>query len=361
MAKQLTIREQAKEIFDLALPELGPTDLEKDRIRSSFLAACVRDPSIVECDRRSVISCILKSADDGILCDGRTGAIVPFYDKKNKRKVAAYIPMVQGIIARMHDLGGVLSVTANCVHANDVFEVNEAVLEDTRHIRPPLGEDRGELCGAYVIFRNNNNQVVHREIMTKREIEKARQVSKMAEGGVWNNWTAEMYRKTVIRRGSKYVPLSNRMRRIIEREDEYVDFDRLDEIEQRPSIESRLKGQKGTEGFTKARPDIENRRHLDDDQGIDREAEDATVEDENVKEEGKPRPTPAQIVESFETMVSEAESAADLKSLLEMDEIKDMLDCLPEKYREKADKIADDRRASFAGNDDDLFDGKDSE
>jgi phage RecT family recombinase len=201
-----------------------PATITPERFQAAFVTALAKDPNIGTCDPSSVRMALLQCAADGLVPDGRRAALVVFNDSRAGKKVCQYIPMVQGIIARARELGEILSVTANVVFAYDVFEVDETDPSATKHVRKSLSEDRGAPVGAYVIFRDDNGRVVHREIMTKREIEAARAVSRAKNSPAWSIWADEMWRKTVIRRGSKYVPMSDSLRAIIEREDQYADF-----------------------------------------------------------------------------------------------------------------------------------------
>lgn len=209
-----------------------PSTVDPDRFRSALIIAVQNEPKILKCQPESVRNSLMKCASDGLVPDGRQAALVPFYDNDEKCFKAQYLPMVQGIISRLHELGETFSVTANVVYANDVFIIDETDPSRTEHTRPRaegvknclVDPNRGAIVGAYVIFRDSQGRFIHREIMDKPEIDKTRNVSKAKNSPAWNQWFGEMARKTVIRRGGKYVPMSETARKLIEREDEYVDF-----------------------------------------------------------------------------------------------------------------------------------------
>ncbi|MCM0751583.1 hypothetical protein DEA98_10275 [Brucella pseudogrignonensis] len=65
---------------------------------------------------------------------------------------------------------------------------------------------------------------MHLETMSIEDFVKVRNASKAPDSPAWKNWTNEMYRKAVLRRGSKYVPINNdKIRALLERQDEMFD------------------------------------------------------------------------------------------------------------------------------------------
>lgn len=196
-----------------------------EKFKAALVTAVAQNPDIFNCETNSIRLALLKCAQDGLVPDNRLAALVPFKDNKRNLLLAQYIPMVQGIIQRARDLGEVFSVTANTVHANDEFVIDETDIERMSHVRPKLNTPRGEIIGAYAIFRAPNGRVIHREIMDRDQIDKTRAVSRAKNSPAWSEWFGEMARKTVIRRGVKYVAMSPALRQIVEREDEYAVID----------------------------------------------------------------------------------------------------------------------------------------
>ena len=213
---------RARNIMEPVLEELRPalpSTIPMEKFQAAFITAVVNNPEILQCKPTSIRTALMKCASDGLVPDGRAAALVPY------KGVAQYRPMVKGLIDRAADLGDAFSITAEPVHEHDEFVVNIADPNDTKHT---FGENpfqnRGEIIGAYAIFRTRDGVAIHRELMDRNDIDKARNVSAMKSGGIWNKWFGEMVRKTVIRRGIKYVPISPELRRIVERDDEYVDL-----------------------------------------------------------------------------------------------------------------------------------------
>lgn len=219
--RDLTIRERTDNLIGPIIPEISaglPANITPERFQAAFVTAVAVNPAIFKCSPQSIRTALMKCAADGLVPDGRQAALVPFAD------VCTYMPMVGGIISRAKDLGDIERINAQPVHENDTFIWHQGDDERIEHKPAPLGQKRGEIIGAYAIFVVDG-KVVHREVMDRDAIEKTRSVSKMKNGPAWSNWYSEMTRKTVIRRGAKYVPMSDKLRTLIEREDEFVDFD----------------------------------------------------------------------------------------------------------------------------------------
>ncbi len=194
------------------------------RVASAFKIAVLENAgkpnkSFLDCDPRTIQRELLKCCADGLVPDGREAVILPY------KKSANYQPMIHGIVKRLKELGSVNSITVELVHENDMFHVNLADQEDTKHEFDIFTKDRGDIVGAYAIFRGKDKSVMHREVMSRQELDKVRSASKSPDSPAWANWEGEMFKKAVIRRGSKRITINNDQTRLmIERMDEMFDF-----------------------------------------------------------------------------------------------------------------------------------------
>lgn len=202
-----------------------PDTITEQKFKSAFIIAVQTSPDILKCEISSVRNALIRCASDGLVPDGRLAAIIPFRDRSLNALIATYMPMVQGIIRRAYEMGETFAITCECVYEKDEFTYDRGGIEAPKHVAPPLGTDRGNIVGAYAIFRDRDLRPIHVEIMDRKEIDKTRAASKAKDGPMWSQWFGEAGRKTVIRRGSKYIPMSDAMRRIVEREDEHFQFD----------------------------------------------------------------------------------------------------------------------------------------
>ncbi len=228
MNAQLSTTDRARGLIDTITDDLQtalPPTITLERMKAAFITAVMNEPKILNCDQQTIHSALLKAAQDNLLPDSREAVILPFKDTKSNTTVAQYIPMVAGIRKRAKELGGIPEIICECVHDNDFFEWISGDNPSITHKPVKLGQPRGDIIGAYAIFKDESGRIVHREIMTRAQIEKARAVSRANAGPGWSNWYSEMCRKTAIRRGIKGVPtLPEPLRVITMRDDDYVDL-----------------------------------------------------------------------------------------------------------------------------------------
>lgn len=211
--------------FQQNVREALPPGVSLDRFTRTTLTAIQQNPDLVQADRQSLFTGITRAAQDGLLPDGREGALVIFNRKAGNgwSKHVQWMPMVAGIIKRLAQSG--ISIDAQVVYENDEFSQTLGDDAAIHHKAPPLGKPRGEPLGAYAIARTRDG-LVFREVMDVDQIEQVRSASRAKDSGPWAQWWTEMARKTVIRRLSKRLPITDpSVTDAIQRDDELYDFD----------------------------------------------------------------------------------------------------------------------------------------
>jgi recombination protein RecT len=195
-----------------------PPHIPPERFVRVVFTAVQNNPKLLELNRATLFSSAMRAATDGLLPDGREGAIVPFGND------ATWMPMVGGILKKVRNSGELASITAQIVHKADKFRY--WIDSDGQHIEhePLLFGERGEILGVYALAKTKDD-AIYIEAMTKAEVEKVRAVSPSRGSGPWVNWWEEMAKKTVIRRLSKRLPMSTdkdqeAIQRVIESNDE---------------------------------------------------------------------------------------------------------------------------------------------
>lgn len=218
LQEQFDTRESS---FKAALPAHIPVE----RFMRVVMTATQRNPDLVAADRVSLFNSALLAAQDGLLPDGREGALVIYNTKKGNDwvKSVQWMPMIAGILKKCRNSGELSSVEAHTVHANDKFSYRIGIDEQPIH-EPDWFGDRGAVVGVYAVARLKDGTRVS-EIMGKTEIEKVRSISKSKDKGPWVDWWEEMARKTVLRRLSKRLPISSDLDDLIRRDDALYDFD----------------------------------------------------------------------------------------------------------------------------------------
>jgi len=202
--------------FSNALPPQIPVQ----KFIRTAITALQMNPSLLDCDRRSVLASCMKAAQDGLLVDGREAALVIFKTKNGP--AAQYMPMIGGLLKKLRNSGELASIAAHVVHQGDVFRYELGDEERIVH-QPVWGADRGEPIAAYAIAKTKDG-AVYREVMSHDEIEQVRSVSRARDNGPWVAWWGEMAKKTVLRRLMKRLPSSADLDRLIANDNETNDL-----------------------------------------------------------------------------------------------------------------------------------------
>lgn len=220
-----------------AIVSMLPQHVSKQRFINSAIAAVKQTPDLLMATPRSLFAAITKSAQDGLLPDGREGVITLYREKQADNswcQVAQWNPMTYGLRKRAKELDGVI-VNAQVVHENDRFVRHEGDEPHIEHHPAPLGQTRGTMIGAYAIIRNDT-MILHREVMDATQIEAVRAQSKAPDSLMWRKFTEEAWRKTVIRRAMKSVPCSESLETIVRRDEDQFDFTDSQVERQRPRV-----------------------------------------------------------------------------------------------------------------------------
>jgi recombination protein RecT len=208
-----------------------PKDIDPDRFIRTVVTAVQMNPKLLEADRRSLFASCMKAAQDGLMPDGRE-AVLNIYSTKVKNPggdswvdMVQFLPMVRGLLKAMRNSGEVASVDAAAVYERDHFRFVRGDDPRIEH-EPYLGaEEAGDVVAAYVIVKLVNGET-HREVMSKRDIEKVREASKAPNGPGWSKWYDQFAIKSVVKRAYKLLPSSSdRLDRVIEHDNEAMEFD----------------------------------------------------------------------------------------------------------------------------------------
>jgi len=202
-----------------------PPHIPVERFIRVVLTAVRSDKALLEANRLSLFEAAMRAAQDGLLPDKREGAFVMF------KGTVQWMPMIGGIIKKMHNSGEILSITANIAYENDKFTYRLGDEESITHEALIIG-DRGKPVVVYAIAKTKEGGI-YREVMTVAEIEKVRNVSRSKDKGPWVQWWEEMAKKTVIRRLSKRLPMSSDLDDLIRRDDSLYNFEDAQNLTER--------------------------------------------------------------------------------------------------------------------------------
>lgn len=201
------------------LRSLLPQAMTVDKFQGIVVAAVADNMDLLDCDRASLLKACLSAAELGLSLNKNMGEadILKVWDGRLKKNVAQFRPRYKGLMKLALQSGEVLKIESRLVYANDTFEVEEGI--DPRIIHKHGLSNRGEMVGAYCVWKLKNGETQF-EIMNKEQILAIRDRSsaKTKDGnivGPWKTDEAEMWRKTVVRRASKYMPLSTEAQRAV--------------------------------------------------------------------------------------------------------------------------------------------------
>lgn len=253
--KQALTLAQAKAEFHGQLAtttqELAPTlpsHISPERFQRTVMTAINLNVDLLRADRRSLFNACAKAASDGLLPDGREGALVIFNTKSKDSgwvKQVQWMPMVAGIIKKARQSGEISVLGARIVYQNEIDQnrfVHKVVdgIPKVDH-DPILYGDRGApvLVYSFVRFKDGTTDF---EFLHADDVAKIRAVSRSAEKGPWKDWPDEMWKKSAIRRHAKRLPVSSELFDTIARDDELTEFGRQRE-EAEQALLARAKSQ----------------------------------------------------------------------------------------------------------------------
>lgn len=180
------------------LAEALPPNISRDRFTRALLTAWQINPGILSCTTTSVFTAVLSAAQQGLMPDGREGAIVAYGDR------AQFMPMVAGVIKRFAEAG--VSVYAGSVYSKDNFDAwNDDAGQHVEHRPAWFSGDRGEWVGCYAVATVDGRTYV--EIADMAELKRIQAASRAGNSGPWKQWPERMGQKSMLHRLGRRVPL----------------------------------------------------------------------------------------------------------------------------------------------------------
>jgi recombination protein RecT len=178
-----------------------PKHMTSDRLLRVFLTCIQGNQKLMDCTPKSLLGCLMTSAQLGLEPSSTTGhaAIIPY------KREAQFQIMYKGLLALVRRSGELQSVQAQVVYTKDHFVLQYGLEDKLEHI--PTDGDRGEAKGSYCVFRYSDGGYSF-DYMSKHDIEKVRKTSRAANDGPWVSHWDEMAKKTVIKRHCKLAPVS---------------------------------------------------------------------------------------------------------------------------------------------------------
>jgi recombination protein RecT len=218
MTTQLSIKEYVQsDDFKLKVTQALPSGINADRFMRCFFTQIQKTPKLLACDKMSIYTALVKSAEMGLFPNGYEAHLIPY--KTTCTLIADY----KGIVKLILQSGSVASVYASIVCENDEFVFNSGSIE--RHV-VDFKKPRGQVYAVYAQATLLNGSKVA-DAMSLEEVEAIRKRSKSSGNGPWQTDWNEMAKKTVTKRLSKFLPLSAEARNAVYSDDDATDFSKI--------------------------------------------------------------------------------------------------------------------------------------
>ena len=195
-----------------------PKHVDPDSFARIVMTAVQSNYQLCSADRKSLLAACLEAAQDGLLPDGREGAIVP-YRLKGGPLVAQWQPMVGGLLRLVRQSGELVEIAAHIVRRSDRFDY--VVDERGEHFQhhPNFMEPDTPPLLVYAYARTKDGGVYF-EPMAWSEIEKFQAMSRAkSDESPWQMWPDEMAKVRPIKRLCKRLPMSTDARAALARDD----------------------------------------------------------------------------------------------------------------------------------------------
>jgi len=175
---------------------------------------------LLNADRKTLYLACQKAASDGLMPDGREGALIVFGTE------VVFMPMVQGLIKLARNSGEITNIESAVVYSNDRFSYIMGIDQSPRHEADWFGDDRGEPVGAWALVTLSSGEKIP-AMLSKHKIMRVASKSKNAyqydckKGDAWEEW----WKKTAVKNVLKYAPRSTALDMALEHDNEISPID----------------------------------------------------------------------------------------------------------------------------------------
>ena len=187
---------------------LLPPHLGWDKFRAIVITALGSNPRLMECTPSSLMKAVNDSAELGLSVNPamREADIIPRWSAKAKVTLAVFQPRYGGLMKLARQSGQITKIWAHAVRDGDFFEYEYGLNKGLEHTPAENGK-QGRLVAAYCCWKTADGESDF-EVVTPRNIERSKMASQSPDKGPWKTDEEEMWRKTAVRRASKYMPSS---------------------------------------------------------------------------------------------------------------------------------------------------------
>lgn len=200
------------------------------------LNAATKNPALYNCTQTSIMKSMLDCCALGILPNGRDAHLIP-YGQECQLSID-----YKGMITLAMRSERISTIRSEIVCKNDDFAWTNGVITHSAD----FFSDRGEMIGVYAVATMKDGTEIS-QTMSKAEVDAIRSRSRSGTKGPWVTDYNEMAKKTVVRRLSKYLPLSPAAMAVIDFDDKQ-NFD----LSAAPIVESTAKRKQSADSLAAA-------------------------------------------------------------------------------------------------------------
>lgn len=178
-----------------------PQDFNKTRFVQNAVALLNDTPDLGKYGSKQIIAGLMKGAFLGLDFYSKEAYLVPYGNKLQYQ--TSYTGSTK--LAKQYSIRPIRDIYAKIVREGDSFE--EVVVNGEQSINfKPLPFNDGKIIGAFAValFADGGMQY---DVMSLKELENTRSHSKAKNSPAWSQFTAEMYKKTVLKRLCKHIEL----------------------------------------------------------------------------------------------------------------------------------------------------------
>lgn len=208
--------------YESTIMQVLPKHMDPERLTRICLTTIRTNPKLLQCDIASLMASVVQCATLGLEPGLLGHAYILPYKSKDKGMQAQLIIGFKGMIDLARRSGNIQSISAHEVYENDLLELTYGLEERLVHIPWHLRDEKqdkpGDIRGAYMVAHfTDGGHYLH--YMSKAEIDAHRARSKSANNGPWVSDYVEMAKKTVVRAGWKWLPISIEIAEKVEKAD----------------------------------------------------------------------------------------------------------------------------------------------
>ena len=176
-----------------------PSDISPDRFIRALTTSATITPDLQACSWQSLWTACMRACRDGLLPDGKEGAIVPY------KSTATWIPMYYGKLKRVWQTGQFKWITAGIVREGEEF--SHWIDQDGENFKHVPGDEiNAKIIKVYAMATTiSGGKFI--EVIPIAEINKHRNVSRATrEDAPWKAWPEAMMKKTALHQLMKMLP-----------------------------------------------------------------------------------------------------------------------------------------------------------